>query len=794
LKTTRIDETKPEEIFDHKTVKMSIDDAGMEHLMSNLTNLYSEPAAAILREYSANAIDSHVKSKQTRPVEIKIPTYESPYLVIQDYGVGMSEDDLENVYSKYGSSTKRDSNEQIGAFGLGAKSALAITDRFDLVTVKDGIKNTVYIQKNNRGVGVLHFVSKAPTKEPNGVKVTIPVTKNVPNFAKAAESAFLGWKPGSVLVNGSTKTSIYDKDYVIIQSGGQDSIWVKKGVAHATGYSYSTGLMFSNIRFVVGGIIYSVSSNSDFDTKYPELSAKGQLYYEVRRMLAGNNEVFLNLPIGSIDLTPSREALMMNDKTIKTIIEVLKEFISATPIFFESYIQGLPRKEAMKFLAEHWPLFGLVSRATTSNGWNSDSLQPDLNGHGVKWHGEEIPAKIKLESLEEDTVLYGTYAFKGASIDMKAEDKISQLFVLRASKGTVQHSAGYRYTGRNINTILVEGDTSDTGEIWLDIKKNVKDYARKMFDNENAYVVYSNKPLKNVWVSEALHVTSFDNLIATAREYRKEKRSEIQTGSTRSKASYISLPIDGITFDLQKTNVSDFDDDEIVYIEEDKTFAHYTNSWNTVWNVIKEGMKNVEWDEKESKISPLEATALYAVIPNKTLIFLTKGKTGETLKKRYPEARNLVDVVKDRLKEISKNKKESLLFTGLTSVYRDSFSQSIIKIMGDAGDISKLDDAYTKSVFSSYYSKDQMSSFVSIVEKVKPALMLDDKEVGDYKTLTNLWHTTDYYNFQRKYSLLAVNTSPYANNYNGHPDTKTKPYLDQLVLFINMTDKHYLGR
>lgn len=50
-----------------ETVAMSIDQSVMGHIMSVLTDMYSDPELAVLREYSSNAADAHVEAGVTRP-------------------------------------------------------------------------------------------------------------------------------------------------------------------------------------------------------------------------------------------------------------------------------------------------------------------------------------------------------------------------------------------------------------------------------------------------------------------------------------------------------------------------------------------------------------------------------------------------------------------------------------------------------------------------------------------------------------------------------------------------------
>src|SRR4051794_3841103 len=106
-------------------VPMTLDETALVHIMSVLTNLYSDPEYAIIREYATNAWDAHIEAGILRPIEVVTPTDLSPYLSIQDWGVGLDKDGIERIYSKYGASTKRESNDFNGQLGMGCKSALA---------------------------------------------------------------------------------------------------------------------------------------------------------------------------------------------------------------------------------------------------------------------------------------------------------------------------------------------------------------------------------------------------------------------------------------------------------------------------------------------------------------------------------------------------------------------------------------------------------------------------------------------------------------------------------------------
>src|SRR5688572_3649345 len=76
------------------------------HILSILRDrLYTNKVLAVLREYSANAWDAHVDAgKADVPIKVVLPTKLDPSLIIRDYGKGLSEEEIFEVYVKYGAS------------------------------------------------------------------------------------------------------------------------------------------------------------------------------------------------------------------------------------------------------------------------------------------------------------------------------------------------------------------------------------------------------------------------------------------------------------------------------------------------------------------------------------------------------------------------------------------------------------------------------------------------------------------------------------------------------------------
>jgi DNA topoisomerase VI subunit B len=114
------------------TVKQS----NIGHIFGILRNqLYSNKPLAIIREYCTNAFDAHIDAGiPSRPIEVSFPTAFKNSLTIRDFGKGLSESGVYDIFVSYGESTKRGTNEQVGMLGLGSKSAFCYVNDFTITS------------------------------------------------------------------------------------------------------------------------------------------------------------------------------------------------------------------------------------------------------------------------------------------------------------------------------------------------------------------------------------------------------------------------------------------------------------------------------------------------------------------------------------------------------------------------------------------------------------------------------------------------------------------------------------
>lgn len=169
-----------EEGQSQSTIGMSLDMDSAQVLMQMLSkNLYSDPIGSTVRECASNALDSHRRAGVTEAiiVSLKVNPQNNYEFSVEDFGTGLDADDVENIISKYGKSTKRESNEYIGMMGLGFKSPLAYSSSFYFICRKDGIERK-YMMYEGEDVNTIDLLYETPSTERNGVKVIVPIKFN----------------------------------------------------------------------------------------------------------------------------------------------------------------------------------------------------------------------------------------------------------------------------------------------------------------------------------------------------------------------------------------------------------------------------------------------------------------------------------------------------------------------------------------------------------------------------------------------------------------------------------------
>ena len=104
-----------------ESIGMSLDLDSAQILMQMLSkNLYSDDIGSTVRECASNALDSHRRAGTDKPIIVSLGknNQDNYEFSVEDFGIGLDADDVKNIISKYGKSTKRNSANELGMMGL----------------------------------------------------------------------------------------------------------------------------------------------------------------------------------------------------------------------------------------------------------------------------------------------------------------------------------------------------------------------------------------------------------------------------------------------------------------------------------------------------------------------------------------------------------------------------------------------------------------------------------------------------------------------------------------------------
>lgn len=207
------------------------------------SGLYANKIRAIVRELSCNAVDSHAAAgKHDTPFDVHLPSQLEPWFAIRDYGTGLNHEQVTNIYTTYFESTKTNSNEFIGALGLGSKSPFSYTDNFTVTAVKDGVKGIYTAFINDQGVPSIALMTSEQSDEPSGVEVKFSVNSyyDFDKFRQEAREVYTYFKLRPVVTGVSNfefKDVAYESENIVpgvhsYQNGGRRSIAVMGNIAY----------------------------------------------------------------------------------------------------------------------------------------------------------------------------------------------------------------------------------------------------------------------------------------------------------------------------------------------------------------------------------------------------------------------------------------------------------------------------------------------------------------------------------------------------------------------------------
>lgn len=280
------------------SVSFGIKADGFAHIFNVLRNqLYSDKILAVIREYSCNAVDANVEAgKSATPISVSLPNRLCPTFKVRDFGNGLTDADIHDIYAFYGESTKRKSNAMIGQLGLGSKSAFAYGDNFVISSFVDGVKNTYNAFIDDSQVGQIAKLGSEATTEVNGVEIVISVKDcDYEVFRTKAEELFKYFKVQPIVKGSAVNLTKMES----LLSGSCWNVYPRE-------FSRSSIAVMGNIAYPID---FHSLKRSGIDSDADNGLAK----------LLGTSLV-IEFEIGELDVSASREKLQYTDRVIKTII------------------------------------------------------------------------------------------------------------------------------------------------------------------------------------------------------------------------------------------------------------------------------------------------------------------------------------------------------------------------------------------------------------------------------------------------------------------------------------------
>lgn len=287
----------------HDAIECTIsENADFFHMLS--ATLYSNQKLAVIREVLCNANDAHIAAGCTEtPIKV---SFEEGQMTIQDFGKGIPHDKMGEIYGRYGESTKLNDGNQTGGFGLGSKAPWAYTEQFTVVSTHAGTRTIYNLSKSSAEVsgkpGIIPLIN-FPSQE-SGLIVKIPIKADDKHKFISYIHNVVKYGEMNVVLNGGILTTLE-----FSKAGSpfylcNDDFFDKYGVF---------------VRY--GNVVYPVDL-----THEAIVTVRAKVSDLLRNKLGLRSLVLLAEP-NTITVTPSRESLSMQTKTIATVKGLLEKFV-----------------------------------------------------------------------------------------------------------------------------------------------------------------------------------------------------------------------------------------------------------------------------------------------------------------------------------------------------------------------------------------------------------------------------------------------------------------------------------
>jgi hypothetical protein len=246
-------------------IKMTVNTKNTSKLFSLLLGSYKSIRSSFIREYTSNAWDAHKEINSTEPVIVQIDEDDGGiFIAFIDKGVGMSYEFVKKIFSSLLDSTKEQTNDAIGGFGIGSKSGLGYQKQMQLRTVKDGLLNDYLIYCETSELPVISpVIINEPIDEHSGTTVKIYLkTEKVENANYSGWSKRYIEEDDLIAKTALSELCFFDNvvfDFKTYNSRNHAASFNNSKIIEGTYFKYKTNKQYAeDIHLILGKVCYTV--------------------------------------------------------------------------------------------------------------------------------------------------------------------------------------------------------------------------------------------------------------------------------------------------------------------------------------------------------------------------------------------------------------------------------------------------------------------------------------------------------------------------------------------------------
>jgi hypothetical protein len=764
--------------------------------------MYKNKISAVCREVVSNSRDANREAgRGDTPVVVEVVKSSSNLLSEEEYhikfkdnGIGISPNRMENIFLKYGGSTKRDSDKYTGGFGIGAKTPFAYSNEFVINTIveENGVKTkyeyqAIITSDGKSEVSRMVSLGSEKTNEQTGTEVCVPIkSEDIDEFQYEVLYATTLWKTKPILKGFNEY-----KDIVKVYETNDVIIVDDKIISSEDNYGRSTDTqLFGSSTFVA--LIDEIPYKLDND----KMKKRGGILEKLNTSSSEKLKWVLKFETGEVSVSGSREDVEYIDenfeafeKKVESAIKggeiVLEKFLESPKNYIEACqysnsinnaignyyyggkieVKGVSR-DKIKFLGQIAKVldyqqgqiyrdFNGTKRISkfSSNVLSIDTIS-EVNGRMKK--GSDLSYR-EIGSKEWELPIYKMDLAKAEptrNAMLKQTHKEGYLLITEKQIDNVHFDQNNALSGNESSQSMYERQLNESYELLnlLEIGNNIKLYSEveKLRKEKNSD--------RNITDIVNVKLRYYDDDVSN---YRNNDWSSLELKYDKKGCEFVDL-IENVRTKTNKTNVT-----KIAYYVGDK-LSDFSSNRNTAWGEVPLVSKS----ENSIRKILLSAGILVVGVSSSKLKYMTDAKIN-----------SMSEVFKNLLndKEVGNDIKKAIEFSLCKC------SKITLPLFSEIKFDTKIKNAH-KHLLETYRNVNhttKMKGYIKVLSEVSSEFVLENDIKLDSKFIKCLKTFEDFLdeNYMLKFVRIVNSVSGYGSNFNKNSEDFKKAIKDYTKLF-----------